>query len=114
MKNINLILLFCIFFAPCLALLATFIANRKIHNKLLKKRRKRLIILFSTFLSLPLIVSAVFGLICGTLSDFLEFLEESYLSKTYISFFIFFVIFFLYAFFRKDNKTNSEIINNND
>jgi hypothetical protein len=108
MKNTNLILLLCIFFAPCLAFLATFFAHRKIHSISQTKKRKRLFIVLSAFICIPFVISVTFGLICGKWSDFVEFLCHLYLSIPYVGFLILIVSFFLYAYFRKDSKTNQQ------
>ena len=100
----NILLITCIILAPCIALLATIIANRTIHTKPQKKKRKRLLVLLIAFLFIPLLTSAIFGLLVRNSADFINFIEETFLSWYYVVFLTLVIAFFLYGYFQKDSK----------
>jgi len=113
MKDPFLILTLCFFLvlAPCLAIIATIFSQRKVHNKPLKKRRKRVVILFFGVILFCLILISIGGFFtCNNLKEFVENLKELFLSKGVIIQMIVLVGIFLYAYFRKDNKKEQETI----
>ena len=99
MDKLNIILVIVVAVAFVLAMVATYFAQRHIHNQSINKRRKRLLILF-TFAVLAYIPAFIFSI-----NSSVEFRQLLYLPGL-VSFF-FFVGIFLYAFFRKENDDNS-------
>jgi len=102
MKDFTGILLLCIFLSPIIAVIATIISHRKIHNQSQKERRKGLIIILCTLIFVLLLLSAIGGLISDDWKDFVRFLRETFLTRGVISLMILSVVFFLYGYFRKD------------
>ena len=100
----SILLIMCIILVPCLALLLTIIAHRKIHIRPQKKKRKRLLILLIAFFFIPLLISAIFGLIIRNSADFMEFIKKMFLSWHYVVFLTLVVVFSLYGYFRKDGE----------
>jgi len=109
MKTFPDVLLLCIFVALVLAIIATIISHKKIHNQPRQKRRKRLIIILCAFILFLLLTSIITGLvICSNWEDFVRFSKETFLVRGFIGQMILLVVVFLYAYFRKDSKSEKK------
>ena len=98
MDKLNIILVIVVAVAFVLAMVATYFAQRHIHNQSINKRRKWLLILL-TFAVLACIPAFIFSI-----NSSIEFRQPLY--PDLVSF-LFLVGIFLYAFFRKENDDNS-------
>ena len=92
MENLPLWLIILMFAAPVIGIAAMFLAQRKVHNQSLKKRRKRLCVIFAIFIAFCLILTAIDYRIWQDLLSNIGFLVILLLL----------VVNLIYGFFRKD------------
>ena len=95
MKNIPIWLLVLVLIAPLVAILFTFLAQHKIHNIPLEKRRKKLLIILGTLIIFFLIMTII------SLIKEIPFWQDLFSNIGFLILCLLIIVNFLYAFFRK-------------